>query len=209
LEHGKTANNAHVNWRFDRGADFISNSENYYGWGDAMPVFFKPNVRVVNFALTMQSSGTFLRSIQKDNMLLIKPEFVLLQLGTVDTYPILETTLAEYETNLKKIVQMIRGFEGTPILVTPTAPMIFDNGVIFPLLQERADVVRKVAAELQTYLVDLNRLTTDLYNSLGPADSAYIAWPGDPGHFSQAGSEVVSELVVEALPPILRFQAVH
>src|SRR5687768_13854356 len=82
-------------------ADFISNSGMYYGWGDAMPGFFKPNVRLVNFALTMQSSETFLTSIQKDNMLLIKPEFVLVQFGMVDTYPILETTIAEYEANLK------------------------------------------------------------------------------------------------------------
>jgi hypothetical protein len=77
------------------------------------------------------------------------------------------------------------------------------------MMLERSDSVRKVAAELQTYLVDLNHLTTDLYNSLGPAKSAYIVWPGDPGHFSQVGSEVISELVVEALPTIVRSQAIQ
>ena len=191
-------------------ADFASNLEQFSGWGQGMHDEFKPNVRFLNFGTPVQSSESFLVSIQRQNLELIKPEFVIVQFGMVDQYPMeIQTTIPEYEANLRTIVQMIRNFNGTPILVTPMPVRVFQNdGRVRPWLPDRCEVVRKVASELQTYLIDLNTLISDLFNELGPVDSAYIAWPGDESHFSIAGAETISDVFVEALPEILKSQAV-
>jgi len=193
-------------------ADFASNSETFYGWGQGMYGYFKPNVRVINFGMPLQSTKSFLTSVQRQNLMQIKPEFVLVQLGMVDSYnlPGHTTTMPEYEANLKAIVQMVRDFKGTPILVTPPAVRLFgtDHLIATPeWLVSRRAVMRKVAADDQVYLVDLNESSTALYNELGPAESAYISWSeSDPSHFSQVGADVIAGLVVDALPAILHSQ---
>jgi lysophospholipase L1-like esterase len=190
-------------------ADFAADLEMFSGWGEGMHDEFKSNVRFVNLAIPLQSSETFLVSIQRQNLELIKPEFVIVQFGMVDVYPgDLSTTLPEYEANLRTIVQLIRAFKGTPILVTPTPLRTFDSdGHVKPWLPDRCEVVRRLSSELQTYLIDLNTLVSDLYNELGPTDSAYISWPGEGTHFSLAGAEVISDIVVDHLPAILAAQA--
>ena len=66
-------------------------------------------------------------------------------------------------------------------------------------------MLRKLAAELQTYFVDLNQSTKNLFNELGPAESAYISLR-DGAHFSLVGSEVIAGLVVKEFPGILQSQ---
>lgn len=193
-------------------ADFDSNNQWFYGWGHSLPGYMKPNVRVVNLAVPFQSTKTFLSSIQKDNLLIIKPDFVLVQFGLVDVLDlgVGTTTVAEYESNLRAMVQMIREFKGTPILVTPPVWRQFDSqGRVFPWMDDRCAVVRKLAAEFQTYLIDLNQSSKDLFNELGPTESAYISWNGNEGdgaHYSLAGSAVIAGLVVKDLPAILQSQ---
>ena len=191
-------------------ADFVSNSERFYGWGQSFSGYLKPNVRVVNLGLPFQSSKTFISSIEKDHLLAIKPEFVLAQFGMVDAWDLegIKTTIPEYEANLRTIIQMIRDFKGTPVLVTPPVWRVFDpENRIYPWLVDRCEVVRKLSVELQTYLIDLNQSSMDLFNELGPTASAYITWSEeDWAHFTLAGSEVIAGLVVDDLPGILRSQ---
>jgi lysophospholipase L1-like esterase len=189
-------------------ADFVSN---FYGWGQALYERLKPNVLLVNYATPLESTRSFLGSIRKDNLQRIKPDFVLVQLGLEDDNAYLAlayTSLPEYEENLRKIVQLIRDFKGTPILVTPPVSRWFWGGQIPPgVLADRSAVMRKVATELQVYFIDLNQLTFDLYNQLGQTDSAYITYSDlDRTHFSEAGSHVIADLVVKAFPAILKVQ---
>ena len=142
-------------------------------------------------------------------MILIHPEFVLVQFGMMDTWEQdgLYTSLGDYEIDLKAIVQTVRDFAGTPILVTPPDPGYFGGNKVIPYLQDRSAVVRKVSVELQTYLIDLNQLTEDFFNKLGPKQGALMTWSNtDRTHYSQAGSEAVAGLVVNAFPAILSSQ---
>jgi lysophospholipase L1-like esterase len=195
-------------------ADFDSNSDKFYGWGQGIYGYMKPNVLVVNYAVPLQSSRSFLSSVQRDNLIKIKPDFVLVQFGLVDssTEEYFNTSLPAYEANLRTIIQLIRDFKGTPILVTPPVLRGFDaGGRVIPFLEDRCAVVRKLSAELQTYLIDLNQLSRDLYNQLGPTDSTYITSNegGDIAHFSEAGSKVIARLIVDAFPSVLHSQAVE
>lgn len=187
-------------------ADFISNSSLFNGWGQGIYGYFKPNVRVVNLAYPGYSTKVFLASAEMTTMLKIKPDFVLEQFGLADAYhpTSAETTLQEYADNLKTIVQMIRGFNGTPILITPPALRFFDDkGKVSQGYWDRSAVVKNVATELQTPIIDLNQLSTDLFNELGPSGSAYIYWDTEIQHYSDKGAQVIAGLVVNALPDSL------
>jgi lysophospholipase L1-like esterase len=194
-------------------ADFAVNNSQFAGWGQGIYGYLKPNVQVVNLALAFQSTKVFLSSIQKGYLVKIKPDFVLIHFGAVDAsgWPDpYQTTITDYEANLKTIIQIIRDFKGTPILVTPTGPRYFDEkGRAVPSMEDRCQVVRNVAGETQTYLIDLNQLSKNLYNELGENKSAYISWSeGDRAHFSLEGAEVIAGLVAGAFPGILHSQVV-
>lgn len=147
-------------------------------------------------------------------MLAIKPDFVLVQLGRVDAVgcpgDLYMTTIQEYADNLKTIVQTVRGFNGTPILISPAVPRLFDEkGKVLPALEDRSAAMRYVAVGSQTQFIDLNQLSRDLFNALGETGSAYISWSEkDPVHFSLEGAKVMAGLVVDALPNILRLYVV-
>jgi lysophospholipase L1-like esterase len=177
------------------------------GWGQGLYNYFKPSVRFVNYAMPWFSTKLFLQSAEMDKLLVVRPDFVLVQFGFVDTAfwdSDRGTTLEEYRANLQIIIQTILGFEGIPILITPHAARRFDDqGKVIPWLVDRCAVVKAVAAELQTHLIDLNQLTTDLYNQLGDSESKYMDWNNDQVHFSPEGAQVISRLVVHALPDSL------
>ena len=176
------------------------------GWGQGIYGYFKPNVRVVNLAAPWHSTKVFLESDQKVTMLKIKPNYVLAQFGSVDAFGSegFSDTIEEYQANLKTIVQMIRDFNGTPILLTPSAAKAWDAyGKVIPFVPDHCAVVKQVAAELQTPLLDLNKLCIDLFQQLGPSGAAYMLYtviPGDVIHYSPEGAKTISGLVVNALP---------
>ena len=190
-------------------ADLAVNLGGYSGWGQGIYGYFKLNVRVVNLAQPGLSTKLFLLSDQNTSMLAIKADFVLVQFGLVeDKTPVSSptgVTYQEYADNLKTIVQSVRGFDGTPILVTPPVARVFDDKgevSLSPTFQQRAATVKDVAAQTQTYLIDLNQMSIDLFNALGDNGSAYLGsgWPGDVNHYSDKGAQVIAQLVVNALP---------
>lgn len=184
------------------------------GWGGGMHGYFKPNVTIVNYAMAYTSTKIFLRSAELDKMLVVKPDFVLIQYGFVDgawgpdLAPDRYTSLEEFGENLREIVRIVRGFNGVPILVTLHSARVWDaQGKVIPTWLDRNAVTKAVAAELQTPLIDLNQLTMDLLNELGPNRTQFMQWAGggpeDLMHLSPQGAEVVAQLVVNALPDSL------
>jgi lysophospholipase L1-like esterase len=188
------------------------------GWGPGLLPYFRANATVLNFAVGGYSTKVFLQSAEKDRMLLIKPEYVLINLGAFDeiagptglNYEGLWTTLDEYADNLRTITGLIRGFNGVPIFVTIHAAQMWDaNGNLLPRWQERNARMKQVAAELHAPLIDLNQLTTDLLNQLGESGSAFMHFnaggptvdgPTDAVHLSPLGGQYVARLLVNALP---------
>ncbi|MBE7504554.1 MAG: hypothetical protein HS113_30530 [Verrucomicrobiales bacterium] len=175
------------------------------GWGPGLSAYFKPTVQVINLAWPAHSTKVFLASEQRTRMVVIRPEFVLLQFGAVDALGGLDpehdkTTLEEYAINLETLIQIIRDFDGTPVLVTPIVRRNFDaSGRVLPLFQDRCAVMKNVAVRLGTPLIDLNQLSMNLFNELGESGSAYLSWR-DRVHFSPEGAQVIAGLVASALP---------
>jgi lysophospholipase L1-like esterase len=104
--------------------------------------------------------------------------YVLIQFGHNDQpgKPGRSTDLAtEFPANLRRYVAETRERGAIPILLTPLTRRQFADGVLQNDLEPWADAVRAVAAETDTPLVDLNRLSSEAVQALGPAVSASFA----------------------------------
>jgi len=177
------------------------------GWGGGVYGYFKPNATVVNYGTAWASTKVFLQSAEFEKMLLIKPNYVLMLYGFMDSVSDqnVGTTLEEYTDNLRTIVQTVLGFNGVPILITLYSARLFDaQGKVVPTWQERNNVAKQVAAEFNTPLIDLNQLSMDLLNELGPGGSTFMnLFPDDLMHLSPLGAQYHARLVVNALPDSL------
>ncbi|MEP9359427.1 rhamnogalacturonan acetylesterase [Sphingomonas sp. KR3-1] len=98
--------------------------------------------------------------------------YVLIQFGHNDQpgKPGRSTDLAtEFPANLRRYVQEARAAGAEPVLLTPLTRRQFKAGKLDRDLDAWAEAIRKVAAELQVPLVDLNKRSADAVEALGPS----------------------------------------
>ena len=180
------------------------------GWGAGMYRYFK-NATVINYAAPWTSTKVFLQSSEMEKMLLVKPNYVLMQfawsdggVGDVDRL----TTLEEFEANLRTLVDTVRGFTGVPMFVTLQAARAWDNnGKLIYSDHPRNAIIRRLAAELNAPLIDVYKITFDLFTELGPTGAQFFHWtPGGPEdvmHISYFGALWTSRLMAQEFPPAL------
>lgn len=145
------------------------------GWGQALHVFLRHDVTVVNEALSGASSKSFFDLGRLDRILAaIRPGDVLLvSFGHNDekvTDPARGTdpwtTFPEY---LRRYLDGARRARATPILVTPVERRRFTaDGTPYLSHGEYPDAMRALAASTRTPLIDLTALSFDLWGRLGP-----------------------------------------
>lgn len=193
-----------------------------FGWGDALiPFANSETTLLMSAAEPALGTKTFFSSPRPSKILAqFEPEMVLIQLGQSDEFsPLVElqaTTIEEYRANLNRIIDLIRGWNGAPVLVTllPFRPAGRwaeawpTNGR--PISEEdkarqarRSEVVRELAIERGAYLIDLHQIVGDFYLSLSPGELENLA-AYDAHHLSEEGAEAVADLVVQALPSHFR-----
>jgi lysophospholipase L1-like esterase len=188
------------------------------GWGQALPVFLRDGVGVVNAALSGASSKSFADLGRLDQILAaIRPGDVLLvSFGHNDEksedparYTEPWTTFQSY---LRRYLDGARAARARPVLVTPVERRRFTaDGVAYQSHGDYPDAMRALAADTHTPLIDLTALSFALWSSLGPeATKAYFLWldPGaapnypagvaDNTHFQAHGAIEVARLVVSA-----------
>jgi len=177
------------------------------GWGPGMANFFKPNANVINYAQAWTSTKVFLQSEELDKMLLIKPDYVVMEFGYSDYTPDPDrgSTAQEFADNLRQIIQIVHGFNGVPILLTLHADRQWDaNGKLILSEPPYNAITRQVAAEQHVPLIDLYKLSVDLFTKLGQSGCQFMIWdtsnPADGMHVSRAGAVYVSQLIAKSLP---------
>ena len=193
-----------------------------FGWGDALMPFANSETRILMASAEPGlSTKTFFSSPRPSEILVqLEPEMVLIQLGQSDEFsPLVElqvTTIEEYRANLNRIINLVRGWNGAPVLVTllPFRPAgrwaeswPTDGR---PISEEdkarqagRSEVVRELAVERGAHLIDLQQIVGDFYLSLSSGELANLA-AYDAHHLSEKGAEAVADLVVQALPSHFR-----
>lgn len=132
------------------------------GWGMVLKCSLDPRVEVVNLARGGRSTKTFIEEGLWDQLLAqLKPDdTVLIQFGhnDADTKKIVRFTdpNGAYDVNLRRFVADVRAKQGAPVLVTPIARWLWENGAPKDAHVAYAATIHRVATDLKVPLVDLD-----------------------------------------------------
>ena len=177
------------------------------GWGVEFAQFVKNGVVVKNKAASGRSTKSFIAEKRWKTVLdsIQLGDFVIIQFGHNDqrkdslVYADANTT---YKELLKKYIKETREKGGKPVICTPVVRRHFDgNGNLLDTHGDYLKVVRTVAGETKTPLVDMEALTRKLVIDLGPEKSKDLFTMRKNGldstHLCHAGALQVAELFVK------------
>ncbi len=187
------------------------------GWGHMFQPLFDSLVVVDNHAtngrstLSFRSEGRWAKVFDQLRI----GDYVFIQFGHNDQ-KIKDSTRysspAQYAENLRRYVRETRQKGATPILLTPIVRRCFVDGVLTDTHAGYPDAVRRVAAEEEVALLDMEPLTREWVAALGDeASRDYFMWvaPGtsplcpagrkDDTHLNVRGAHVVARMVADLL----------
>jgi lysophospholipase L1-like esterase len=189
------------------------------GWGMVLKCSLDPNVEVVNLARGGRSTKTFIEEGLWDQLLAqLKPgDTVLIQFGhnDADTKKIVRFTdpNGAYDVNLRRFVADVRAAKATPVLVTPIARWMWENGQPKDAHGPYAATIHRVATDLKVPLVDLDGdmmaalkargelASRGLYLQYKPYDhiARYPEGVSDDTHINEQGARLGAALVATRL----------
>jgi lysophospholipase L1-like esterase len=124
-----------------------------YGWGQALPRFFKDPAMVHNHAVNGRSTKSFIDEGRWQKIIdeLQAGDFVIIQFGHNDEKtedPLRGTDpKTTFSDNLRRFIREVRAKHAEPILATPVARRKFDDaGKLQPTHKGYPDALRAVAA---------------------------------------------------------------
>ena len=211
------------------------------GWGMVLPGFFSEDVRIDNHAANGRSSKSFISEGRWEKVIskVKKGDYVFIQFGHNDEKT--DSTRhtdpgTTFDDNLRRFVNETRAKGGIPVLfnsivrrnfVQPKDASIAEDirripgaskeqpkegTVLFDTHGAYLDSPRNVAKELGVTFIDLNKITHDLVQGLGPAESKKLfmfvepnrvpAFPKgreDNTHLNIYGARTVAGLAVKAI----------
>ena len=189
------------------------------GWGEALQGFFDSDkVRIENHAKNGRSTRTFIEENLWQAIVdeLKKGDYVFIEFGhndaakdRTDRY----TPPEDYRKNLVRFITEVRQKDAIPVLLTPVMRRRFDNdGKFQDSHGEYPDIVRAVAAQHKTPLIDMHRKSEEVLKQYGPEESKKLFLQLKPGenanypngiqdntHFSPLGAEIMARLATEGI----------
>jgi len=133
--------------------------------------------------------------------------WVLIQFGHNDMpgKPERSTELGtEFPANMRRYVEEVRAAGAVPVLVTPLTRRQFVGGRLVNDLLPWSDAIRKVAAEMQVAVVDLNAASAAAVDAMGPtAGNRFAQVPPSPEVAAAAatGTTISTPPLLVAVPP--------
>jgi lysophospholipase L1-like esterase len=191
--------------------------EPWASWGQMIPRFFTPGVAFANHAESGLTLGSFIGSRRLDKIMrVIKPgDYLFIEFGHNDQKEKGENDGAwkSYTERLKLFIQQTRKKGAIPVIVTSTSRRSFGpDGKIVNSLGDYPAAARKVAQDENVALIDLNMLSTRLYEALGeePSKKAFVHYPANsyPGqdkaladntHFNPYGAYELAKCIVQGI----------
>jgi lysophospholipase L1-like esterase len=185
------------------------------GWGMPFVYFFDSTVVVDNRAKNGRSTRTFISENLWQPVVdnLQEGDYVFIQFGhndevkeKVDRF----TSPEDFKKNLTRFVTETKNKKGNPVLLTPVARRKFDKeGKVQETHAEYSPLVREVAKETNTPLIDLDEKSKTLYQQFGEENSKLLFLQLQPGehpnypegkndntHFSELGARKIAQLVL-------------
>ncbi|MEZ0452475.1 rhamnogalacturonan acetylesterase [Sphingobacterium thalpophilum] len=191
--------------------------EPWASWGQMIPRFFDAGVAIANHAESGLALSSFLSSKRLEKILSVAKsgDYLLIEFGHNDQKEKGENAGAYkgYSERLRYFVREFRAKGGIPVILTSTARRSFDEqGHLVHTLGDFPDAARKVAAELQVPLIDLNKKTSMFYEALGVEGSkrAFVHYPAhtypnqenalaDNTHFNPYGAYEIAKMVLTGI----------
>jgi lysophospholipase L1-like esterase len=189
------------------------------GWGEMLQAYFDAEkVKIENHAQNGRSTRTFISENRWQAIVdkLQKGDYVFIQFGhndqskeKVDRY----TPPEDYRKNLVRFIEDVRAKNANPVLLTPVMRRKFDaNGKFVDQHGVYPDIVREVAKEYKTPLIDMHRMSEKVLVNHGVEESKklflqlqagenpnYPNGVNDNTHFNPRGAEEMVKLAVEGI----------
>jgi lysophospholipase L1-like esterase len=187
------------------------------GWGMPFVYFWDSSVTVINKSKNGASTKTFIAEGLWQSIIQSAEagDYVFIQFGHNDEVPTKKsaTTEDEFTNNLIKFVRESKRKNAIPVLLTPVARRKFDSTAqLEDTHTAYSALVRRVAAEEQVILIDLDKKSQALYQQFGIEKSEllflhlqkgehpnYPDGKEDNTHFSESGARLVAELVLHGI----------
>lgn len=191
------------------------------GWGMPFAHFWDSSVVIENRAKNGRSTQSFLKENSWKSVLdnLKEGDYVLIQFGHNDEIPTKKnaTTPEQFKENLARYIAETRGKKAIPVLFTSVARRKFDTtGNLVSTHEAYAAITRKLAAEQQVILIDLDVKSRALLQEMGVGQSIFLfnhLKPGqhpnypegktDDTHFSELGARRMAELALAEIRVLL------
>ena len=189
------------------------------GWGQMFPMFFNDNVIIENHARNGRSTKSFIDEGRWKTVFdkLQQGNYVFIQFAHNDEKEKDSTRYAAphttFKNNLIKFVKESREKGAIPVLITPVNRRKFDEHKnLIDTHKDYPAVVREIAQQENTTLIDLTKKSEVLFNKLGREGTKkiflwvppnkYKALPEgkeDNTHFNQNGATQIAKLVVDGI----------
>lgn len=184
------------------------------GWGMPFVHFFDSTVVVDNRAQNGRSTRTFMEENRWAPVVsTLRPgDYVFIQFGHNDEIPTKKsaTTEEQFKHFLIKYVSDTRSKKAHPVLLTSVARRKFDDqGKVVGTHDVYAQIVRDVAIQTNTPLIDMDKKSQQLLQELGPEKSIFLFnhlkagehpnYPRgkvDDTHFNELGARLMAQLVL-------------
>lgn len=191
------------------------------GWGELLQgLFNEERVVVANYSKRGRSTRTFLSEGHWAGLIanVKSGDYVIIQFGHNDgSVDEEETPPADYRNNLNRFVSDVRARQGFPILATPIVVRSFNSdGSVRDRHGPYPDMVRSVASQSGTPLLDMQVLSSQVLTEYGPERSKELfqhlapgEHPNYPGgltdniHLSPEGARVLAQRAAQGLRSLM------
>ncbi len=191
--------------------------EPWASWGQFITNYFDPNIVVANYAYSGSSLSSFKNSNRLKKILLEikKGDYLFVEFGHNDEKikGAGNGAWESYSDLLTEFVQSAKEKGAIPVLVTPTQRRFFnENGTLKETHGDFPAAMRSVAQKNNIALIDLTKITTQLYEAWGddPSRKAFVQYPANtfPGqekaledntHFNSFGANEIALCVLQRI----------
>ncbi len=191
--------------------------EPWSAWGQMLPRFFKRGVAIANHAESGESLKSFIgeRRLEKILESIKAGDYLFIQFAHNDQKPggSHVDPFTTYKETLKFYIDEARKRNAIPVLVTSMHRRNFDaEGKIVNTLGDYPEAMRKLAKEENVPLIDLNAMSKELFEAMGPEGTvkAFVHYPAgtfpgqdkelkDNTHFNAYGAYELARCVVASI----------
>jgi len=197
------------------------------GWGEKIADFFDTTqLSISNQAMAGRSTRTFIKEKRWDNVMktLKKGDYVIMQFGhnegskpdtskagyrgvlkgtgeeTIElTWPDSTKEIVHtYGWYIRKFVNDAKSKGAIPIIASMIPRNEFQDGKLKRANNDYGKWAREVAESEGVFFIDLNAITADKYDAMGPEKTKEL-FPGDHTHTNEAGATINAASVTEGI----------